>query len=143
MYNLWESSRESSSPTIRNSIFWGHVGSVLYGNGQVTISDSLVQGGCPWKATCDGRMLDDDPHFIRLPDPGDGDWSTLEDNDYGDLRLQPDSPAIDAGHNGHLPDTIITDLDGKPRIVNTFIDMGAYEYPEAVRSHHWLPLILQ
>ena len=38
--------------------------------------------------------LNDDPLFFRDPDPGDGDWSTLDDNDYGDLRLFNGSPAV-------------------------------------------------
>jgi hypothetical protein len=57
----------------------------------------------------------------------------LDDN----LRLQTDSPAIDAGNNASI--TITTDLDGNPRFVNIpaipdtgngsppLVDMGAYE----------------
>ncbi|MCP4166821.1 MAG: hypothetical protein GY759_13140, partial [Chloroflexi bacterium] len=118
-----------NSPTIRNSIFWGHVGSVIYasGDGQVTISDSLVQGGCPGNATCDGAILDTDPRFVRPPDSGDGDWSTLEDNDYGYLRLQAGSPAVDAGNNDWLSNDILADSNGYPRIVGGIVDMGAHE----------------
>ncbi len=138
MYNKYD-----SNPIIRNSIFWDNVGSVLYASGdsQVTISDSLVQGGCLENVTCDGAMLDTDPRFVRPPDSGDGDWSTLEDNDYGDLRLQADSPAIDAGNNSSLPsdssdldgdgdteEPIPYDLQGSPRISGSSVDMGAFEH---------------
>ncbi len=44
----------------------------------------------------------------------------------GNLRLQSNSPCIDAGNNGYV--TNITDLDGRPRIVGARVDMGAYEY---------------
>lgn len=39
--------------------------------------------------------------------------------------LTPTSPALDAGFNGAAP---LTDQRGSPRIVNTTIDIGAYEY---------------
>ncbi|MHC5002898.1 MAG: choice-of-anchor Q domain-containing protein, partial [Planctomycetota bacterium] len=97
--------------------------------------------------------IEADPAFARPPDPGlDLDWGT-EDDDYGDLRLQPGSPCIDAGHNWGLPvdafdldgdgrtsELIPFDLDGNPRIsadderldhgcgVPAVVDMGAYEH---------------
>jgi len=37
-----------------------------------------------------------EPFFIRNASPGaDGTWGTMDD-DYGDLRLRPTSPCIDA-----------------------------------------------
>jgi len=44
----------------------------------------------------------------------------------GDFRLQDDSPCINAGTNYYVVGTI--DLDGKPRIREGRVDMGAYEY---------------
>ena len=44
----------------------------------------------------------------------------------GDLRLQPDSPCIDAGTKAHV--TSPTDLNGRPRILGRSVDMGAYEF---------------
>src|SRR5690606_29348717 len=49
------------------------------------------------------------------------------DADNGNLHLTLGSPAIDAGDNSALPAGITTDLDGKPRIVNGTVDLGAYE----------------
>jgi len=47
--------------------------------------------------------------------------------DSGDFRLQPCSPAIDAGTNTAV--TITTDAAGQPRIQGGTVDMGAYEAP--------------
>ncbi|MCL2640609.1 MAG: dockerin type I domain-containing protein [Phycisphaerales bacterium] len=46
----------------------------------------------------------------------------------GDYRLAAGSPAIDKGSNALIPSGITTDLDGKPRIINGIVDIGAYEY---------------
>ena len=93
-----------------------------------------MQGGCPGSGN-----IDADPLFVRDPDPGDGDWTTPGDNDYGDLRLQLTSPAIDVGDNTAVPVGITTDLDGNPRISNGVVDMGAYE----ARLHVYVPLVLK
>ena len=87
--------------------------------------------------TIHNTLVGTDPHFLRLPDDGgDGfgdDPSTPDvdesaNDDYGDLRLAEDSPAIDAGDNSYLPSDITLDLAGNPRIVGVRVDLGAYEY---------------
>ena len=50
----------------------------------------------------------------------------------GNLRLQPDSPCIDAGDNNLLPPDVDTDLSGCPRIQNQVVDMGAFEGADCV-----------
>ena len=77
-----------------------------------------------------------DPRFLADPSPGDdGDWGT-EDDDFGDLRLRLDSPAVDAGNTALAVDAFGTpltvDLDGDPRVQGTAVDMGAYESPPPV-----------
>jgi hypothetical protein len=56
----------------------------------------------------------------------------------GNLRLQANSPCINAGFNAHAPGP--TDLDGLPRIVRGTVDMGAYEYQGSgsLISYAWL-----
>ena len=44
----------------------------------------------------------------------------------GDYHLQTNSPCIDAGNNVYV--TISSDLDGRPRIINRIVDIGAYEF---------------
>ena len=44
----------------------------------------------------------------------------------GNLRLQSNSPGINAGNNSYV--TNATDLDGNPRIADGTVDIGAYEY---------------
>jgi hypothetical protein len=94
---------------------------------------SIHQGGCPAGATCTG-VTASDPQLVDIVG--------------GDLRIQLNSPALDAGDNTALPDDLF-DLDGdgvtsellsldvalRPRIVNATgtptakVDIGAHEHP--------------
>jgi hypothetical protein len=53
-----------------------------------------------------------------------------------DLRLEADSPAIDAGNTARLPAGVATDIEGNPRIVpmGGTVDIGAYENQDVLPS---------
>lgn len=139
----------NARPIIRNTIFFRN-GALFAGpetqisnessNAYAIVSDSLLQVNIEVGGT---RNRIADPHFVDI-NGADTIAGTLDD----DLRLQSDSPAIDAGNNTSMPVTIIHDLAGNPRFVDhrnipdtgigtaPIIDIGAYEYqpPPAVQS---------
>ena len=132
----------NASTRLANCILWGNTattdGSQIrqVTGGTTTVTYSDVQGGF----TGTGN-IDADPWFLRSPSSGaDSKWGTSDD-DYGDLRVQLNSPAVDAGQNSAVPAGITTDLLGNPRFrdvttvpdtgsgTTPLVDMGAYEGP--------------
>ncbi|MHC4313351.1 MAG: right-handed parallel beta-helix repeat-containing protein [Planctomycetota bacterium] len=113
--------------TLVNSILWGNS---LNGDfsetsqinrGNAVISYSCVQG---WTGLFGGvGNIGADPCFV---DPNGGDNTVGTEDD--DLRLLLDSPCIDTGDNTAIPPSVLTDLDGNPRIIGNTVDMGAYEF---------------
>jgi parallel beta-helix repeat protein len=93
---------------------WNYDGSIIF------IEYSDVQGG--WSGE-GGYNIDADPLFVDA-DGADNLTGTEDD----DIRLLPDSPCIDAGENSAIPESVITDVGGNPRIVNDTVDIGAYEF---------------
>ncbi len=98
--------------------------------GHVTVSYSYIQmnepNSPPWPGI---GNINADPCFIDA-----GYWDTNgTPDDYwddfwidGDYHLKPASPCIDSG--GSVPLMLSdTDLDNKPRIADSAVDMGAYE----------------
>jgi hypothetical protein len=80
-------------------------------------------------------------YCCTTPDPGGIGNITNEplfiDYANGNLRLQSDSPCINAGDNAYAPSGL--DLGGNPRIAGGTVDMGAYEYqtPTSILSYAW------
>jgi len=139
-----------SDPTIQNSILWEN--SAAGSGDQVfnvdvdstpTITDCLIEGGCPDGQTTCTNVIDADPMFVDVDGP-DQETGTADDN----LRVGFSSPALDAGNNnadldggGPSTDTISdipTDLGVLPRIIDAdgngtgTVDLGAFETPPAI-----------
>jgi hypothetical protein len=103
-----------------NCIIWDG-GQEIWNNDGSTITISYTdlqngQAGCfdPYNAIVWGMgNIDADPLFVNAG------------ND--DLHLLPTSPCIDAGDPCYVPAPNETDLDGSARVINSRIDMGAYE----------------
>lgn len=132
-----------------NCIIWDNQGIA----GQIVGDPANVAYSCVQDGYDGISNIDADPMFVRNPDPGpDMVWGT-EDDDYGDLRLMPGSPCIDAGNNWGIPidaddfdqdsniaELFPVDLAGSPRFNAdeadfdpgcgnpVVIDMGVYEY---------------
>ncbi len=125
-----------TSAEIHNSIFWGHATDGAISAFQflpLTIYDSLVQDCTPGWTTSIGytpcgtdggnNKPPADPQFV-LPVNHDAAPTTV-----GNVRLLTTSPALDVGNNSAIPVGVTTDLDGRPRIHNATVDLGAYELP--------------
>jgi predicted outer membrane repeat protein len=91
-------------------------------NSVLAVSHSDVEG---WSGELGGvGNLGRDPLFV--------------DEVNGDLHVFAGSPVIDVGGNAALPEDLLQDLDGNPRVSdgdgdqNSVVDMGAYEFPGSV-----------
>ncbi len=127
---------------------WGGNGALYLYYGTTTLANSIIWANHPADVGYDAHgdlgasfsLMGADPRFGRDPDPGsDGAWGSTDD-DYGNLRPQDGSPAINTGDSGMLPadtadldgdgntsEPLSLDLDGAPRVVGSSVDMGAYE----------------
>ncbi len=141
-----------SYPDVSNSIFWGNKDSMAEGNGTenaqirrrdpnpptnskdgVIINDSIIEQFSDDGYYTPTFVLNNGPLFVKAT--------------TNNLRLQSVSPAIDSGNNADIPADILDldgdsntiegtpwDLDNNPRIVNSTVDMGAYEYGTTTTS---------
>jgi len=111
---------------------------------RLNVSYSNVEGGqadvCSehpgylnWGPGC----IDTDPCFVE-PGFWDANGTPADANDdywvHGDYRLLEDSNCINTGDPCHPYDPNETDLDGKSRIFEGRIDMGAYEYAPPIEA---------
>ncbi|MCZ6858098.1 MAG: hypothetical protein O7F70_08875 [Gemmatimonadetes bacterium] len=138
------------SITLSNCILWHNIPDQVFGHDPpptTRVQYSDVQGGWTGRG---GSNIEADPLFVDSEGP-DGIPGTDDD----DLRLQPDSPCIDAGFNNAVGQDVADldddgdsdeftpfDLDGNPRFVHApidphpgcgvqaIVDMGAYEFQE-------------
>jgi len=135
---------------IINSIVWYNEDSLGQGlgaqlaGGAYSVQHSCVQDedphdqGIPYSEDPNHANIDDDPHFVRLPNDGGDGWGDDPDSplvdegvndDFGDLHLEYASPCIDAGNNRMWTGPKHTDIDGEPRKMGGNLDMGFDEVP--------------
>jgi len=116
--------------TITNCISWGNDRDGIYG-AMPYVTYSNIEGGYPGEGN-----IDVDPCFVQL-----GYWADANDPNIivkpsdpnavwvdGDYHLRPGSPCIDAGARRPVRELPETDVDGRSRVINHRIDMGAYEF---------------
>jgi hypothetical protein len=97
-----------------------------YGPGPI-INHCCIQG---WTGGFGGiGNIDVDPCFVSL-----SYWDANDVWVEGDYHLLPGSPCIDAGDPNYIAEANETDLDGRPRVINDRIDMGAYEYSPPIQA---------
>ncbi|MEM8859998.1 MAG: choice-of-anchor Q domain-containing protein [Chloroflexota bacterium] len=129
----------NSQPTLINTIIWNNSAagatdtiSASIGNvdtSAANISYSLIEnsgGSSSWEGglgTDDGSNVDADPLFVTAVAPSTAPTTN------GDLRLPPNSPAVNSGNTMSYTNATAqaTDLDDNTRVYNNTIDMGAYE----------------
>ena len=113
-----------SYPELRNTIIWGNTST------EIDYYDFDSDGGEGSNVDIQFSLIGDqtnlstidNPVFVR---PISADLApTIE----GDYRPDNGSPLINAGNNTFVTATV--DLDGKPRIFDNTVDIGAYEYQE-------------
>ena len=111
-------STDGTAIVLRNSILWdGLTGIYNETNSSVSADHSIIQGGMPGTGN-----LSADPRFIN-PAPRNNAPTAA-----GNYALLPCSPAINAGNNGNINYSSLTDVKGDPRLSGGTVDMGAYEY---------------
>ena len=103
---------------------------ILYYNSAANFGENYAE--CTFNHSC----------TTPAPESGVGNITNaplfVDTNDWSNLRLQSNSPCINAGNNAYV--TTSTDLDGLPRIAGGTVDIGAYEFqsPASTISYAWL-----
>ena len=133
IYDVSSNTPEVGLVSIRNSIVWNNqddsgVGTLSAGIDSltaVTLSHSIFQGSggsSNWNTDAGvdaGNNLDMDPEFLEAVN------LVSVPTVAGNARLLMTSPAIEAGDNAVVNTAL--DLDGTQRIIDTNVDMGAFE----------------
>jgi hypothetical protein len=128
----------SEPANIYNNLFWGNTsGSTTDADANLWIDNDGNDDYLPSPVTLLHNNFDQTPgtgFYITLPIPIhpsnlDKVDPLFVDAENGDLRLQADSPMIDAGYPG-TPDLPEFDIAGTPRVLGESVDIGAYEFDD-------------
>ena len=95
-----------------------------------TLINSIVWGNSLTNGVLDNHSNCSVEYSCTTPMPMEGNGNITNDPLFEaaatrNYRVQHDSPCLDAGWNSNAVG--LSDLDGKPRVINGQVDMGAYE----------------
>jgi len=117
----------TSSVIVRNSIVRdNNFGDILLSDGSMNVSYSNIEGGYTGLGN-----VDVDPGFVAAGYWNDSGTPADETDDVwvmGDYHLAVTSNSIDAGDPAFSAEENATDIAGNSRVINGFVDLGAYEY---------------
>ena len=101
-------------------------------------TDVGAEGGGAFLSTLNNSIVFHNTHQGICEDCNFRDPLFVDTNGWANLRLQFNSPYINAGDNAFVPAG--PDLDGNPRIAGGTVDIGAYEFqsPASTISYAWL-----
>ncbi len=103
IFNMSGSAPSSPTIVVRNSLF------------AETDCDDLGINGSNETLDCDGSsVFSSSPAFV--------------DKNAGNFELTSASDAINVGNNAFVPGSISDDFSGNPRLAQTIVDMGAFEF---------------
>ncbi len=108
----------SFSSTLDNCVVWDN-----HANSNLNYAFGQLRYSCTIPLASGTGNITNEPLFI--------------DRASGNLRLQSNSPCINAGKNAYAP--VGPDLDGNARIAGGTVDIGAYEFqnPSSMLSYVW------
>jgi len=123
-----------SNSTVTNCVIYEPGGPTITNNDGSTVTTSycVVDAGVEGVGNIHG-----DPRLVRPASDGGDGWGDNPDtpdvdeganDDFGDLRLQAASPAINVGDPSVMFTPGAADLAGHPRVLCGRVDMGCYEF---------------
>ena len=128
--------RVNTNTSIFNSIFWDNdsvaeIYRVGSGVADPTVDYCNVEGGF----ATGSNNINQAPLFSA---PGSTIFAPFTIDDGYDYSIDSSSPSVNTGSNSNLLSAFNLDYIGTNRIVDTTVDMGAFEYDAALNIDHFL-----